>query len=198
MRLASLAFFLILVGLHSFESLAQPLSMFRDGPSRAWGFALFGLLTFIGLKWIWTLIRTRNYSDLIGIAPALPLLGFVALTDSGDGWHLAASFVLLGWILLFFAAMLWEAERWWVFAHLLVPIAIALTIQFHSFGLWQKSLIAYFVLLINMHDLLRLCEHETKPLPRPRRTPVAELARQFYESKHRNPLPRHSDDESHS
>ncbi len=199
MRLASLAFFLILAGLHGSEqALSQPLSTFRDGPLRAWGFALFGLLTFIGLNWIWTLVRTRSYSDLVGVVPALPLLGFVALTDSFDGWHLAASFVLLGWMLLFFAAKLWEAENWWVFAHLLMPIAIGLTIRFHSFGLWQKSLIAYLVVLINMHDLLRLCEHETKPLPRPGRTSDSELARQFYESGHFNPLQRQTDDESTS
>ncbi len=105
MRLASFAFFVILVLLHGSEqALSQPLSMFRDGPTRTWGFTLFGLLAFIGLKWIWTLIRTRRISDLLAVVPALPLLGFVALTDSGDGWHLAASFVLLGWILLFFAA----------------------------------------------------------------------------------------------
>ncbi len=193
MRLASFAFFLILIGWHLRDpsELSQPLSSFRDGPYRAWGFTLFGLLTFIGLKWIWTLIRTGNISDMIGVAPALPLLGFVALTESQDGWHLLASFVLLGWILLFFAAKLWEEENWWVFAHLLMPIAIALTIQFHSFGLWQKSLIAYFVLLINAHDLLRLCEHETKPRSRPRQTPVAEIVREYYESGRRNPLQPH-------
>ncbi len=107
MRLASLAFLLILAGLHGSEhTLSQPLSTFRDGPQRTWGFALFGLLTFIDLKWIWTLIRTRSTSELVGVVPALPLLGFVALTDSRDGWHLAASFVLLGWMLLFFAAKL--------------------------------------------------------------------------------------------
>lgn len=197
MRLASIAFFLILAGLHGSEgTLSQPLSTFRDGPQRTWGFALFGLLTFIGLNWIWTLIRTRSTSELVGVVPALPLLGFVALTDSRDGWHLAASFVLLGWMLLFFAAKLWEEENWLVFLHLLMPIAIGLTIRFHSFGLWQKSLIAYFVVLINMHDLLRLCEHETKPLTRPGRVPVSELAREFYESGHFNPLQRETDDES--
>ena len=116
MRLASLAFFLILAGLHGSEgTLAQPLSTFRDGPHRTWGFALFSLLTFIGLKWIWTLIRTRSASELVGVVPALPLLGFVALIDSRDGWHLAASFALLGWVLLFFAAKLWEEENWLVF-----------------------------------------------------------------------------------
>ncbi len=79
-----------------------------------------------------------------------------------------------------------------------MPIAIGLTIQFHSFGLWQKSLIAYFVVLINMHDLLRLCEHETKPLPRPGRVPVSELARMFYESGRFNSLQQRADNNSHS
>lgn len=79
-----------------------------------------------------------------------------------------------------------------------MPIAIGLTIQFHSFGLWQKSLIAYFVVLINMHDLLRLCEHKTKPLPRLGRIPVSELARQSYESGHFNPLHCQTDAESSS
>ena len=72
-----------------------------------------------------------------------------------------------------------------------MPVVIALTIQFHSFGLWQKSLIAYFVLVINMHDLLRLCEHETKPRRRPRPS-ISELAREYYESGPRNPLRRQS------
>jgi hypothetical protein len=192
MRLASLAFFLILFGLHmtslSSSVLDQPLSMFRDGPHPLWGFAMFGLLTFIGLSWLWTLIRTRSISELIAVAPALPLLGYVALTDSRDAWHILASFVLLGWLLLFFAAKLWEEESWLLYPHLFMPIVIALTVQFHSFGLWQKTLIAYFVLAINMHDLVRRCEHETKPLPRPGRTPVSELAREFYERGQQNPL----------
>ena len=93
-------------------------------------------------------------------------------------------------------AKLWEEENWLVFVHLLMPIVIGLTIQFHSFGLWQKSLIAYFVVLINMHDLLRLCEHETKPVPRPGRISVSELAREFYESGHYNPLQRQVEDSS--
>lgn len=196
MRLASLAFFLILVGMHlqdfSGATVALPLSMLRDGPNRAWGFCLFGLLAFIGVKWIWTLVRTQSVTELIAVAPALPLLAFVALTDSMDGWHVFASFVLLGWLLLFFAAKLIEAESWLLFPHLFMPIVIALTIQFHSFGLWQKALIAYFVLVINIHDLVRVCEHETKPL-RPRRPSVSELAREYYESGAHNPLHRQLD-----
>ena len=49
-----------------------------------------------------------------------------------------------------------------------------------------------FVLIINMHDLVRLCEHETQPRRRPRPY-VSELARQFYESGSRNSLRRQSD-----
>lgn len=190
MRLASLAFVLILAGLSLQGELSSPLSTFRDGPYRAWGFALFGLLTFIGLTWLWTLIRTRSVSELIAVAPALPLLGFVALTESMDGWHVLASFVLLGWLLLFFAAKLQEEDSWLLHLHLAMPVVIALTIQFQSFGLWQKSLIAYFVLAINMHDLVRRCEHETKTPPRPPRTSVSELAREFYERGPGNPLRR--------
>ena len=197
MRFASVAFFVLLGGLHaveaSSESLARPLSTFSDGPYRAWGFALFGLLAFIGLNWLWTLARTRRVSELIAIAPALPLLAFVALTASCDGTHLFASFMLLGWLLLFFAAKLFEEESWWLFPHLCMPIVIALTIQFHSFGLWQKTLIAYFVLIINAHELLRRCEHETKPLLR--RPSVQELAREFYEAGAGNPLKRQREEE---
>lgn len=190
MRLASLAFVLILAGLSLQGELSSPLSTFRDGPYRAWGFTLFGLLTFIGLTWLWTLIRTRSVSDLIAVAPALPLLGFVALTESMDGWHVIASFVLLGWIMLFFSTKLWEEGSWLLLLHLFMPVVIALTIQFHSFGLWQKSLIAYFVLAINVHDLIRRCEHETAP--RRRRHTSPRLDRQFYESGPRNPLHRQS------
>lgn len=192
MRLASLAFVLILGGLHLRDpsELSSPLSVFRDGSQRTWGFALFGLLAIIGLTWLWTLIRTRSVSDLIAVAPALPLLGYVALTDSLAGWHILASFVLLGWLLLFFAAKLRGEDSWLLHLHLAMPIVIALTIRFHSFGLWQKSLIVYFVLAINWHDLARRREHETRPLPRPRRTSVSEIAREFYERGARNPLRR--------
>lgn len=192
MRLASVAFFLILAGLHlrdfSEGTLEMPLSMFRDGPSRAWGFTMFGLLAFIGLKWIWTLARTCRISELIAVTPGLLLLGFVALTDSEDGWHLFASFVLLGWLLLFFAAKLWEEESWLLYPHLFMPVAIALTIQFHSFGLWQKTLITYFVLAINVHELVRVCEYETKP--RRHRPSALKLTREYYEPGLRNPLRR--------
>ena len=39
---------------------------------------------------------------------------------------------------------------------------------------------------------------QPKPLSRPRRSPVSELARQFYESGHFNPLQRQTDDEDTS
>lgn len=164
MRLASLAFLLILSGLHlaspSPEILATPLSEFRDGPFRLWGFVLFGLLIFIGGSWIKTMVRVRDPSDLLAVVPGISMLGFAAVTESWDFWHLVCSLVLFGWLLLFFTLKLLEAESLFAFPQLMMPALLVLIVRGHSFGLWQKMLIVYFVIAINIYDMVRLSELE--------------------------------------
>lgn len=167
MRIASFAFLLILTFLHlvspSYDTLATPLSEFRDGPLRVWGFLLFGLLILICGLWIRTMARLRDLADLLAVIPGVLMLGFVAFTPSWGFWHLVCSLVLFGWLLVFFTLKLLEAESLLAFPNLMMPALLALIVRGHSFGLWQKMLIVYCVTAINIYDMIRLSELDEKP-----------------------------------
>lgn len=155
MKLAALSFFLLLLFVHwtpDFESVSeQPLSMFRDD-SRGWlGYALFATLVLVGVLYVAALGRSQREAEAIISAFAILILLAVALTPSTDLFHLFCSLLLFGVLFGYYAILLYRAERILLVVHLIVPIALALAIQFHSYGLWQKSFIAYSVFLAAVH-----------------------------------------------
>lgn len=159
MRLASLAFLAVLVSAHlagdPAEALGLPLSMFRDHVYRPFGYRLFALLLVIaGL-----MLRTLHRAGLGGHACLLGVVAFflvlVAVTPSADGLHLLCSFMVLALLFGYYAAVLRGVGRVWLWAHLAVPVLLVLGTRCHSYGLWQKSLIVYFLLAVNVqHHLL--------------------------------------------
>ncbi len=180
MRLASLGFFLLLVIAHvagTPEDVAdRPLSTFRDGPQAWIGYALFTTLLLVGLSHFTTLLRCRRRSEAVVSGLAFLLLLAVTATPSEDGFHLLTSLILLALLFGYYAVLLYRAEKLWLFAHLAVPIVLALVIRWRSYGLWQKSFIAYFVFLAAAHHFvltLPLLEH------RPRRGRVT-MRRKVY------------------
>jgi hypothetical protein len=158
MKLASLAFFLLLVIAHMTGDPGDvadlPLSTFRDGP-RAWiGYALFTTLLLVGLTHFATLLRCGRRSEAVVSGLAFLLLLAVTATPSEDSFHLLTSLILLALLFGYYAVLLYRAEKLWLVAHLAVPIALALVIRWHSYGLWQKSFIAYFVFLAAAHHFV--------------------------------------------
>jgi hypothetical protein len=158
MRLASFAFFVLLLHAHATgdlgELLAQPLSMFRDGPWGWIGYTLFALLLLIGSLYTRALVRTRHEVKAAASAFAVLLLLIVTLTPSWGGFHYLCSLLLLVLLYGYYALLLREAESPWRFLHWAVPVVLAILTRFHSYGIWQKSFVAYFVLLANLHHVL--------------------------------------------
>jgi hypothetical protein len=158
MKLASLTFLAILVLAHLAgdlaESVALPLSMFRDGAYRPLGCLLFVLLLGIAALMLATLHRAGLYGSaaLLGMVALFLLL--VAVTPSTDGFHVFCSFVVLALLFSYYAVMLRGVGLVWMWAHLTVPLVLVVATHCHSYGLWQKSLIVYFLLAVNVQHFL--------------------------------------------
>jgi hypothetical protein len=168
MKLAVLAFFGLLVCAHGAGNggslVQQPLSMFRDGPEGWLGYALFAALLLI--SWFYTAALTRcrreAEADIAGLAGFLLLL--VAVTPSQGSFHILCSLGLLLLVFSHYGLLLYRAENFWWFIHLALPVALALATCFHSYGVWQKSLIAYLVLAAAVHHHLLVRPRPQNPL----------------------------------
>ncbi len=169
MKIAAFAFLVLLVGFHVLEggqsTLDRPLSMFRDDGLEAVGYLLFGLLLVLGGLAVVPTVRLEHYGGTVVYALGWLLLLVVAVTPSLDGLHNTCAFLLLGLLYVYYAALLFPAGALWVYLHLVVPLLLAVATQSHSYGLWQKSLIAYFVVaLVVHHDVLtRTARQPSRP-----------------------------------
>jgi hypothetical protein len=154
MRSTSSAFVVILILAHFVEgpeSLAVPLSLFRDGPAALLGYLLFAMLAGTGYLLIRCLRHSNAVDDSHVYAAGLCLLVLVAVTPSQNIGHLGASFMLLGLLYLYHATLLWDARSRWFRIHLFVPILVLGLTGAHSYGLWQKGLILYGLAAMNLH-----------------------------------------------
>jgi len=155
MKLASVSFFVLLLFAHAKGGLSgmieQPLSLFRDGEQRWLGYTLFALLLLIGLLYTIALVRSRQEGEAAVAGFAVLLLLFVVTTPSLGVFHSIGSLLLLGLLFGHFAVLLFQAESLWFFAHLAVPVTLAVVTLCHSYGIWQKGLISYFVVVVMIH-----------------------------------------------
>jgi hypothetical protein len=159
MKLASLAFVLLLLIAHAAGDgarlLGQPLSMFRDGGQGGLGYALFALLLLISGLYLTALARAGRAGEVAVAAVAALLLAVVAVTPSQGAFHLLCSLLLLGVLLCYYALLVYRAEGPWLAAvHLAVPFALAGATGLHSYGLWQKAVITYLVVVSAVHHHL--------------------------------------------
>jgi hypothetical protein len=166
MKLAAIAFFLLLVTAHCGgdleEQLAQPLSLFRDGEKIWLGYALFSLLLMVGVLYTVMLARRQMEPEAIVSGFAVLLLLIVAATPSYSAFHLLTSLVLLTVLFGYYGLLLRRANSLWFLPHLMIPVILVLATRFHSYGLWQKSFISYIVLAAVIHTHL-LGEIELHP-----------------------------------
>jgi hypothetical protein len=155
MKVISLVFLALFLFAHTAgdedELRARPLSMFRDGELAVVGYTLFALLLAVGGLLIEAAVRARRGGEAAVFGLALLLLIVVAATPSLDGFHFLCSIALLALFYSFYAVLLYRSHNPWFLPHLATPVMLLLATQFHSFGLWQKSLIVYFVLAANIH-----------------------------------------------
>lgn len=155
MKLAALSFFLLLVYVHYMgdpECVAeQPLSLFRDDARGFFGYALFAALLLVSVLYIVALARSQREAEAIISAVAAVILLTVAVTPSMNGFHLFFSLLLFALLFSYYGVVLYRAQPILLMLHLIVPLALAFAVRFHSYGLWQKSFISYFVLLAVTH-----------------------------------------------
>jgi hypothetical protein len=174
MKLASLAFVAVLLIAHlggdPAENLALPLSMFRDGEYANFGYALFALLLVIAALMLRRLHRAGRDVDAVLLGVVSVFLVLVAITPSLDGFHGLFSFVLIGLLYAYYAAVLHREGPIWMWLHLALPVLLLAATRFHSYGLWQKSIIVYFVLVVNLQHWLVTRGRAALDLPRPGRT----------------------------
>jgi hypothetical protein len=177
MKAAAIAFFAALLWAHGLDDidllLERPLSQFRDGHHRWLGYGLFALLLLMGVQYTIALARSRMEPEAFISGLGVALLLIVAATDSSGAFHLFTSILLLLLLFSFFASLLRRAGSLYLLPHLTVPVILVLATRFHSYGLWQKSLIAYFVLaaVFHVHVLERnLTNSREAGLRQPKRT----------------------------
>jgi hypothetical protein len=158
MKLTTLALGIVLLIAHGVgdlsDRLSLPLSVLRDGPAAALGYIIFVLLLVIAGLMITAAIRAGRGGQACLFSLAGFLLFLVSVTPSEDAFHIFCAFVLLAVLYSYYAAVLhWMGTSlFWV--HLAVPILLVVFANLHSYGLWQKCLISYFVIAINIHHHL--------------------------------------------
>jgi hypothetical protein len=158
MKLASLVFLSLLFVAHAAGDperlLGQPLSELRDGEQGWLGYTLFAALLVVGVLYIGALVRSRRAGEAAVAGLAVLLLVVVTVTPSWGASHLLSSLVLLLLLHVYYGLLLYRAESFWLLVHLLMPVALAGATGFHSYGMWQKSFIAYCVVTAAVHEHL--------------------------------------------
>jgi hypothetical protein len=151
------------------DRLGRPLSMFRDsGQAAAEGYALFGLLAAMGVLQAIVMWRSRCIHGLFVSLVAVALLLLVAATPSLDKGHVLCSMLLMGLVYVYYAFILTTHKITLLLLHLFAPAIWLLVIHGHSYGLWQKGLILYFVAASNVHAVVS-CLRGRHPPPRHKR-----------------------------
>ncbi|MCH8829191.1 MAG: hypothetical protein IID45_06395 [Planctomycetes bacterium] len=149
MKPVALAFVLLLTFAHLQgdwdAAIGRPLSLFRDDGNAWVGFWLFGLLLSAGLLLLWQLIRMKWWLDAAFLLGVAVMLAVVAATPSVDTLHYFTAFLLLFFLYIYFATVFYRCESYWLFVHLILPALLVFVTRLHSYGLWQKSLILYYL-----------------------------------------------------
>jgi hypothetical protein len=154
MKLVTALFLAILIALHYLagqQAAALPLSMFRDGRFAALGYLAFLTLIVIGLLMVHASHRSGQNKTAVFYAVATVLLLVLAATPSWGPFHVFWSLVLPLLFYVYYTRLLLGTGSVWVPLHLAIPVVLVLATRYHSFGAWQKSLIAYFLLVVNIH-----------------------------------------------
>jgi hypothetical protein len=129
----------------------KPLSMFRDGDFGVVGYTLFALLLAIGALMATALQRAERRGEARVFFLAVFLLFVVLATPSLDSaLHETGAAFLLCLLFGYYAIHLVIAQSGWLYFHLALPVALVPLLGL-GYGPWQKGLIVYLVLVINIH-----------------------------------------------
>jgi hypothetical protein len=155
MKLASLLFFALLVWAHWAcgldQPLQQPLCAFREGDCRSLGYALFGAIACIGAVYAVGLRRHGQQGEAANAIGSGLLLLLIVATPSEWVLHRAAAIVLLFSIYVHYAIVLSVGPRVLLLFHAFFPFLLAIMTGLQSYGLWQKGMICYLVVVAVIH-----------------------------------------------
>lgn len=134
--------------------LAEPLSMLRDGVFSSLGYGAFLCLIGAALCHSWKLLASGWAVEGRFALAAAFILAVVAITPTSHPLHEGLAFLLLGMLYAYFGLLLYRARSPLALGHWLSPLWLLCLIGCHSFGLWQKALIVYFVVASNVEALV--------------------------------------------
>jgi hypothetical protein len=134
--------------------LHQPLCSFRYGDFGTIGYALFVTMALLGLIYGLDLRRYGQPGEAANTVSFGTVLLIIGATPSDWPLHNAAAVVMMVCIVAYFALLLYRADSPLMWAHLAVPILLAVATGFQSYGFWQKALICYLVLATVLHHHL--------------------------------------------
>ena len=157
MKFASLVFFAQLVLLHKCDAPASfdwPMSAFRDGACAPLGYMLFVVIGLVLFVYSIDLGRFKDPIETVDTIGFAFLVLAVAISPNRLLFHKTFTFIVLGLAYVFFAIQL-RSNRALMVAHICAPVLIAIGLRkglgFESYGLWQKTLISYFVCVATVH-----------------------------------------------
>jgi hypothetical protein len=158
MKLAVAAFVALLVLAQAVgdldRQLGLPLSQFRDAGPWWMGYLLFASLLLVGVLYTLALWRRQREPEACVSGQSVLLLTAVMATPSFSVLHHLCALLLMLLLFVYYAVLLHRAGGHWLFSHLAIPFLLVGATQFHSYGLWQKAFILYFVLAALAHHHL--------------------------------------------
>jgi hypothetical protein len=169
MKLAAIVFFGLLYYVHWATDLGtpldQPLSCFRDSDLGLLGYAVFCSIALVGVLYAFDLRRAGQSAEAAIALTAGIFLLIVASTSSTGLLHVCMAFVMLSMVYAYYGVLLYRARSALLMAHLAVPILLAAATQLQSYGIWQKSLISYFIVAGVIHHHMVIRRWRTPPEP---------------------------------
>lgn len=157
-KIFGISFVTLLIAIHYGEAVdgdvySRPLSMFRDVEPQWVGNLLFGLLLCLGFSAVRTALRVKSELDAVFYGLTTLSMGYIACTPSYTAGHNLCAFATMGIMYCYFLIRLFATESflvWW--AHMAAPMLILWLTKAGSYGIWQKSVIVYFVVVIVVHE----------------------------------------------
>jgi hypothetical protein len=154
MKLAALVFFALLIHVHqacsAYEPLHWALSAFREVECAPLGYALYGAIALVTAVYSVDLKRFRDPIEAVDTIGFGVMLLVAAVSPNTWMLHRFSAGMLLVCAYVFFAIQL-RRNRPLMFVHLCAPIALAVVTGFDSYGIWQKAVISYFVVVATIH-----------------------------------------------
>ena len=152
MKLASLIFFALLIGAQQVcgQPLAWPLSGFREGECAPLGYGLYGAIALVSVVYSVDLKRFRDPIEAVDTMGFGLLLLIAAVSPARWMLHRGSAGLLLVCAYVFLAMQLHRRHRPQMLLHLCAPIVLAVVTGF-EYGIWQKALISYFIVVATIH-----------------------------------------------